>query len=411
MGNGCSREFNWCGDSRWYMEGDGMSVINKMLQDLDEQQKSKKDSNEQLSYPKIDVTVQPNKLPKSLMLAVVLVLSTIVASATLWWWQNQADEAVTQPIASEVVIKKPVEQKQPQAESTIRKTEEPVVAAKPADKPEQKKAPTIAFNANVKAIEENKLASTNQPVDDTDQNTQAESLTTPVTTENVPVESINKTVETVLADEAQEPKVASFNKTPSSKTPEQMAEKAFKRGSDAYLRGRFALAESEFKKALAFQPDLHEARAQWVGLLFGEQNYQKAMTLLQYGITLYPEHTGYRMLAARIWLELEQPQTALQVLQDHSPNERFNDFYQLKAALSQQNQKWQLALDSWQALLKANPNQQRGTWLLGAAIAYEQLNKSIDALDYYRLALKMGLPINSAQYARSQIANLEQNND
>ncbi len=151
-------------------------------------------------------------------------------------------------------------------------------------------------------------------------------------------------------------------------------------------------------------------------MLYGDQRYRVALSKLNQGISLYPKHTGFRMLAAKIYLKLNNTIQALAVLSDFTPAEYEQAFYQLKAGLAQKNKDWHLALSSWQLLL-ANSGPissalDKSKWLLGAAIAYQQLGENSDAKKHYGQAIKAGgLSKASKAYAMTQLKAMDDKHD
>ncbi|WP_111978321.1 tetratricopeptide repeat protein [Algibacillus agarilyticus] len=392
-----------------------MSVINQMLQNIDSKKNQPVEpTDDELSYQRIDI---PAKKNYTRIIYILLAGATLFAA--LWvagiYDDNQnttfnAIEETLNPLVTSVAdvgVKEESEKDQSVADlnavnvvndenldhepiGDIDKSTHQVDAASPNSNdlavaknqslntsPPQKKPVVHTTSASIvpAAKPPKKIIEVNSPSrSETSEAKQGESS-------YQSTNSDDSTSDTVIAKPI-------FSMRPTEKSADELARKALDKGNEAYNRGRFSLAEIEYKKALSIKPALHEARAQWVGLLYGEKNHQKALNILQRGIKNYPEHTGYRLLAARVWLSIEQPHSALNVLLNHTPQERAIEYYQLSAALAQQTMQWSLALQNWQALLLNN--QPQGQWLLGAAIAFEKLGKAKEADKHYKQALTVG---------------------
>ena len=200
--------------------------------------------------------------------------------------------------------------------------------------------------------------------------------------------------------------VSSMSITASSKTDLELAQDVHVKGNLAYQRGDVEEAILHYQRALRLKPDLHDSRARLVAIFYAKQNINEANVLLQQAIKSYPEHTAYRLLAARIWQEQGVPERALQVLHEHTPTTRAKEYWQLQAALAQQAKQWQVALQSWQALLQNFNNDAR--WLLGSAIALDQLQRFEEARVYYLQAQQDGsLSQASLNFVAQRLAQLD----
>ncbi|AWB68817.1 hypothetical protein C2869_21505 [Saccharobesus litoralis] len=378
-----------------------MSVINKVLQDIDQQKTNITQQDEaELSYQKIDIPAPaPAKLSKSFIISLLVLL---VLGASVWGYLTYFQTSSPAPQKSFVKAFSV------EAEPKSNVLEEQAESATQIDNAEDETATsqTSASDAMKAGVEQSQVEKPIKMVEPAKPVAMKLAATTPAKPKQLLVEDV-VSAETPVKPQTAPVRQQRFVIKPTEKSNYDLAAKALQRGDEAQSRGRFIQAESEYKKALKLQPDLHDARAKWVSLLYGEADQQQAIRVLQQAIDNYPEHTGYRLLLARIYQELGQSAAALHSLTGHSPLSNVNEYHQLTAALAQQNQQWQLALEHWQILLLSN--RPRGKWLLGAAIAFEKQNKLNEAEKHYKQALQVGgLSNASLIYIQQKLAVLSQ---
>ncbi|MER2490632.1 tetratricopeptide repeat protein [Catenovulum sediminis] len=371
-----------------------MSVINQMLKDLDKRQSN--ETEVQADYPKISPNSEQQKRRPSVSFIIVVVL--LVAISAYFW-------LTTQPVTERKEI----------IPTTI---EAPTQASNQAALQKSSPATTVVSSQSTD----------NQPTDTTtEQQTvirpsiikaqtaaQAQQKETPVTTKastaaqkrtaqettaaniNQPQTADNKMATKTSQQSTKTVKNSHISIAPTKASDEEIAQAKLKQAKALLNKGHFAKAESLLNDAIALKPDLHEARITLVSMRYGEQNPQAALALLQQGIQNFPDNPEYALLAARILLEQNRAELAWQVLQNQPPSIVMHpQFYQFKASLAQRREDWSSAYQIWQQLLDLNP--QQGAWLLGAAIAADQLDKTDSAIPLYKQAL------NSAQLSEASL--------
>ncbi|KMT66033.1 hypothetical protein [Catenovulum maritimum] len=365
-----------------------MSVINQMLQNLDKQPKQTADAD----YPILEVEKKLTSKFKPLDISIIFLLISIAAILGWYFYFNQA-------------TKVPMEAKHAEQNPAIipveSKVQEPVSEAK---------KPTNIVQAVVKAKADTSAESTTQAPKLTPPSTLVEPKLTPSQTKsepNKPSKKVNNTANSQPKQKSTAPAKAKVSIAATTKTPEEIAQNKFNQAKEALSKGLFVKSEQLLKQALNLKPDFHQARITWMSIRYGEQNYPSALSILQQGIQAYPEHLDYPFLAARILTEIEQPDAAWQLIANRTPEiSMHSDFYQFKALLAQQTENWQPALTTWQELLGLNPNQ--SNWLLGAAIAADQIDKTQDAIHYYQLALShSGLSQASLEFAQQRLLEIQ----
>lgn len=188
-------------------------------------------------------------------------------------------------------------------------------------------------------------------------------------------------------------------------TPAQLADKAQERAKKALDSNNLAEAIAQYSDALRYTPRDGAVRQKLAALYYGKGEVRKAAELLQKGISLTKEDQDLRIALAKLLLKEKQQAAALSPLV-YLPTNPNVDYLSLRAALAQKNNQDQLAFDSYQQLVKLEPDS--GRWWMGLAI---QLERNLDipkAIHAYQQALtKVGLSNQSQQFIRDRLALLQ----
>lgn len=166
-------------------------------------------------------------------------------------------------------------------------------------------------------------------------------------------------------------------------TPEQNVV-SLKAGINAALsHGQAGEAINLLEALLQVEPNNLNARKQLASLYFGENQIDRAITMLQRAMEADPDDKELDLLLARIYQSLSQPQKALDVLKGAKVNPNTpSKFFELRAALAQQTGNDQLALDDYQHLVLQNASDAR--WWLGQGIAADKLGQNAIATVSYQ---------------------------
>ncbi|GGA96114.1 tetratricopeptide repeat protein [Agarivorans gilvus] len=181
-----------------------------------------------------------------------------------------------------------------------------------------------------------------------------------------------------------------------------------RRGFQALEQNQPSQARVEFSKALQLEHSAHEVREQLAALVYASGDLPRAVNLLEEGLQLQPQRSSFRLMLARIFVQQQQLTQALAYLEGASPEIAGHvDYYAMQAGLAQRLDRQQLALTSYQRLLRYEPSRTR--WWLGYAIANDKLANYAEALSAYRQAQLVGqLSANSSEFVASRIKQLEQ---
>jgi MSHA biogenesis protein MshN len=167
------------------------------------------------------------------------------------------------------------------------------------------------------------------------------------------------------------------------------AESEFRRAVNLTNQGRIAEGMDGFRRALEIDPGHEAARQTMVALLLEAKRVDEAAVSLQEGLALDTENTGFAMLLARIMVENNDISTALFVLQRHAaPPDRNPDFHGFAAALYQRLERHREAIEQYQEALRLAPS--AGVWWVGLGISFQAVERRKDALEAFTRAKSAG---------------------
>ncbi|HSG53441.1 MAG TPA: hypothetical protein VLA40_15145 [Rheinheimera sp.] len=360
-----------------------MSVLNKMLRDLEQRQ-----SEPAASAPAIPVSSgRSNTLIAILILCGVLLLlayfaqsKSRVSESVVLPATSAVDQSAVTAVANEPVTSSPVKFRQPEPDETVA-VETTSADAKPVTLDAE--ITNVAVETVLKAAP-----------DDTAVVMQAEPASAPA----------------VAADVAQEREAtsrSSLEVARSQPTTEQQVDALNQQAVAAAQSGQLTQALALWQQVQQLQPGLvtsYLAQARlWLQLGQPVQAERIVRQGLQQGIvSAQLQFLLAQQAASRA--EWQQVDTLLPVqfeLAQHI------EYYGLKATALQQLGRQQAALHWYQQLLQLQPQQAR--WWLGAALAYDSLQQRENAQLHYRQALQWGETLSSAsqQFIQQRLAATE----
>jgi len=167
------------------------------------------------------------------------------------------------------------------------------------------------------------------------------------------------------------------------------AETEFRRAVNLVNQGRIAEGMDGFRRALEIDPGHEAARQTLVALLIETKRVDEAALSLQEGLAVDTGNTGFAMLLARIMVENNDIPTALFVLQRHAaPPDRNPDFHAFAGALYQRLDRHKEAIEQYQAALRLAPS--AGVWWLGLGISLQAVGRPKDAQEAFTRAKSAG---------------------
>ena len=167
------------------------------------------------------------------------------------------------------------------------------------------------------------------------------------------------------------------------------AESEFRRALNLVNQGRIAEGMDGLRRTLEIDPRHEAARQTLVALLLETKHVGEAAASLREGLALNSGNTGFAMLLARIMVESNDIPAALIVLQRHAaPVDRNADFHAFAAALYQRLDRHKEAIEQYQTALGLVPS--AGVWWLGLGISFQAVGRPKDALEAFTRAKSAG---------------------
>lgn len=189
-------------------------------------------------------------------------------------------------------------------------------------------------------------------------------------------------------------------------TPKQLAKKRFTLASEAERDGKLKDAISYYEQTLALEPSMHEARKQLAALHYGQGQLAKASEVLQQGMLLFPQQLDFALLLARVQQAAGQADLALVTLAN------IPDTHLLA------RQKWMAQSDLAQKLGQFSVSEQayrqllqqdpqQAKWWMGLAYALDSQQQFTQARQAYRTALgHRGLSAQASAFIEQRLTQL-----
>lgn len=170
-------------------------------------------------------------------------------------------------------------------------------------------------------------------------------------------------------------------------TSQQQGENAYKRALVLLQEGRVHDAMAGLEQAVFAYPRHDGARQALVGLLLEAHRHEEAMRHLQLGLGLDPKQQQMAMLLARLQIERGGP--AVETLMRTLPYAGNNpDYLAFLAGALQKAQRHREAVEQYQAALRLMP--QNGVWWMGMGISLQADKRTAEAVDAYQRAKASG---------------------
>ncbi|MFA5372471.1 MAG: tetratricopeptide repeat protein [Sideroxydans sp.] len=169
-------------------------------------------------------------------------------------------------------------------------------------------------------------------------------------------------------------------------SPQQQADAEYRKGLQARQAGHVPEAIATFEAALRTNERHERARLALAALLLDNGQNAAAERVLRAGLVLKPVQLGLGMALARMQVERDELQQAVDTLRIYLPQADNNADYQaFYAALLQRQQRHKEAINHYQLALRMQPR--NGVWLMGYAISLQAVDRKEDAKLAYRQAL------------------------
>jgi MSHA biogenesis protein MshN len=191
-----------------------------------------------------------------------------------------------------------------------------------------------------------------------------------------------------------------------SKTASNSADTQFRRAAQFLNQGRVSEAEAQLAIALKSEPAHAQARQAYVALLLEQGRVEEAREMLQEAVATNPSHAPFALALARIHVERRDYPAALQAMDKAGAAAQGSDFQSLRAVVLQRMGRHDEAVSAYQAALRSGP-QQATTWM-GLGISLEALGHRPEAAQAYKRALGAGaLAAEVRDYAEARLRALD----
>lgn len=333
-----------------------MSLINKVLQDLDSRHAAK----EQKALPNEVRPLPPAKSDRSgaTVLIPIALLAAVVGAVAWATWDSSAAPVAT-PIPAPVAA----------TPSVVETPPPPILVITPPDPPLETLAAAPAAEkipAQESQVSSLRLATALKPEAPTAAASAAVTATAPVPVSTAPA-SIDKRVRV---------------------DAHERAEAAYRKATSDHRQGRTTEAAERLHEALREEPGHGPARQLMLSLLVERQQWPEAETLLREGLELTPSHSPWAMALARIQVERGQSNQAWETLQKYMfAGETNADYQGFAGVLLQRQQKPAEAIAHYQAALRLKPE---ARWWAGLGLALEAAGHSNEAREAFQRAQETG---------------------
>lgn len=364
-----------------------MSVINKMLQELDQRQAVPAPGGSALRPMRRGVAVGRKGREAFWRLLALLMLAGIVGVAVL------VIQLQTQPVVTNLALK---------AAEDARTRSVQIAAPPPIVAPVAPVAGPVPAAPNAETVQAVpnpapgllRLATSIQTPMPAEREKRPSEPRTTVTAKATPLASMG-TTGAMRSPEANTPRSeppagsAKLEKLDRPRTPHDQAEAEFRRAVALMNEGRIADAQESLAAALRADRTHEAARQALVALLLEQRRIEPARTLLQEGLAVNSGNPVFASSLARILMESKDYDGALRTLQGASAAGASRaDFQALVGAVQQRLGRHREAMEAYQAALRLSSAS--GSSWIGLGISLEALGHRPEAAEAFRRAIATG---------------------
>lgn len=191
-----------------------------------------------------------------------------------------------------------------------------------------------------------------------------------------------------------------------ARTPQERAEAHYQRGVTAHQAGQIGESATAFMAALREDPGFAAARQAQAGLLASQARTEEAMTLLQDGLAVTPQHPGLSLMLARLQADHHQVDAALATLQAASTQAAQSAEYQgVHAAVLQRAGRHTDAVEKFSQALRLAPA--HSVWWMGLGLSLAAGGQADAAREaFLRAKSTGGLPPEASLYVDARLKQL-----
>ncbi|MDH5377130.1 MAG: hypothetical protein OEX00_02265 [Gammaproteobacteria bacterium] len=189
-------------------------------------------------------------------------------------------------------------------------------------------------------------------------------------------------------------------------SPEQLAESMYIKAKGLRLQGRMVEAEAAYNSALAYNPRHLSARGELIQYLYDSNRWMEALNNITTGLGFHPANQDMLLWRAHILYEQGVKQQALDALMS-LPRGRINnpDYLAMLALLQHEEKSFREAAESYRLALEKRPTE--GKWWMGMGVSLESAGDLRAAKDAYIKALSdPSLVLHLSQFTQQRLARL-----
>jgi MSHA biogenesis protein MshN len=374
-----------------------MSVINQMLQDLE-----KRNAESTRSQVTINPTIDQHS---SLKIVFITALSVLCLCALGFYvWQLNNENSLLK--ANTVNVDKHDNNDQQLAEKNNKQINafNNVSISKLANHPNTDPKPiTTVLDGTPLVSRQQKLS---EPPVYTTKLVSASRSKQPTSTANVTSEKHNNIAVNQISVNSpgvinEKPPSNSMKVSRRKLSADELAEQKLRLAEQALSINDVTQAEKLLEDVVIIKPSDSQTRKKLAALWFARQANQDAINLLSQGIALNPKDASLRIMKARMYLEQNQFNVALNTLLPLASLQ--NEQYQVMLAnTAQVANKNNVALAAYQVLIDMKPGE--GRWPLAMAVLYDKSSDFVKAQKFYQAALtKNDLSAASENFIKQRI--------
>lgn len=368
-----------------------MSVINRMLRDLDQRQQQQSKG----SYTPAAVAPQPLHWTWMIGIAVGTAVVIIVLLNIYWWLTTNTDTVVqtvevpatVEPTRVAAAAEEPTNPVDEKAETESETASKPALQRGPVKPRELVQIPASSSESAATELEE--VAAEAEPaVNDTPSQTVATVGLEP----EAEVEAPDDTPSTFAVERVQ-------------LSPNELAETNLQKARSAFRRGEREQGQELLEKALTVMPEHVAVRSELAAYWYGRGFATRAVAILQQGLDRVPQQSQWQLLLGRILERMGRIEDAYIALQSlDSSTAEYYDLLEVRGNSANQLGYFTEAAQDFLALANLNGE---GRWWLAAAVAFEDAGEPAAALRaYQQAAFARDLGVDARRYAEDRLQAL-----
>ncbi len=371
-----------------------MSLINKMLQDLDA--RGTPGAQSELGHVQIRAIAARPAVGRRLfdywpqMLLAVLILLVLLAAAAFAWRQMHAPKrmpppAQPAPVAPAAPAK--VAAAQAGAQAALKASGQAAAGVQASGQGAAKSAAATAPAAAPTAAAAVAPGPVSGPVSSPVAGTAlaAGTKVPPTQKPALPHAPGLRSPASATARTAEAAVIANIKLQGKELTSAQRAESEYRHATTYLQQGRVTEAIISLNQALQIEPGHDAARQTLVGLLLEAQRTDEAMQRLQEGLARNLNQPELAMLLARLYVDKNDVRSALEVLQKSEAGAQGRaDYLAFQGALLQRDKRHKEAAERYTAALRLKPA--NGVWWMGLGISLQADGRTAEAREAFTRA-------------------------